>query len=54
MSKNYLRFLGALFLIGLTGAAHAAPVSLVDEAPVEIRAVAPDVYLVDFGRVAFG
>ena len=46
--------LGSLLLLLLTGAAKAAPVSLVDEAPVEIRAVAPDVFLVDFGRVAFG
>ncbi|MEI8036949.1 MAG: family 78 glycoside hydrolase catalytic domain [Verrucomicrobiota bacterium] len=35
-------------------AAQAAPVHLADEAPVEIRTVAPGVFLVDFGRVAFG
>ena len=41
-----------LTLIALTAA--AAPVHLVDEPPVEIKTVAPGVYLVDFGRVAFG
>jgi alpha-L-rhamnosidase len=41
---------GLLALIRLT----AAPVHLVDEAPVAITRVAPDVILVDFGRVAFG
>ena len=35
-------------------AARAAPVHLVDEAPVAITTVAPGVVLVDFGRVAFG
>src|SRR5688572_26803853 len=34
--------------------ASAAPVHLVDEAPVSVKAVAPNTYLVDFGRVAFG
>ena len=34
--------------------APAAPVHLVDEAPVAITTVAPGVVLVDFGRVAFG
>lgn len=33
---------------------HAAPVGLVEEAPVKITTVAPGVTLVDFGRVAFG
>jgi len=32
----------------------AAPVHLVDEAPVKITAVEPGVHRVDFGRVAFG
>lgn len=42
-------------LVLLTAAASpAAPVHLVDEAPVEIRSVAPGVFLVDFGCVAFG
>ena len=35
-------------------AASAAPVHLVDEAPVVITSPAPGVHLVDFGRVAFG
>jgi alpha-L-rhamnosidase len=48
-----------LFLagVGLTGPAQmlsAAPVHLVDQSPVQISLVAPGVYLVDFGRVAFG
>ena len=34
--------------------ARSAPVHLVEEPPVQITAVAPDVFLVDFGRVAFG
>lgn len=33
---------------------HAAPVHLVDEAPVSITVVSPGVFLVDFGRVAYG
>ena len=36
------------------GAAAAAPVRLVLQAPVSISSVAPGVVLVDFGRVAFG
>jgi hypothetical protein len=35
-------------------AASAAPVKLVDQAPVAVTDVAPGVLLVDFGRVAFG
>lgn len=38
----------------LTPFAHGAPVHLVDEEPVAITRVAPNVHLVDFGRVAFG
>lgn len=33
---------------------EAASTQLVNQAPVRIRQVAPDTYLVDFGRVAFG
>lgn len=50
-------FLHALTLLGIcaaTLALRAAPVHLVDEKPVAITVVAPGVYLVDFGRVAFG
>jgi len=36
------------------GAAAAAPVKLVRQAPVSLSPVAPGVVLVDFGRVAFG
>jgi len=39
-------------LLAVTG--HSAPVSLVEQSPVKITKVAPDVILVDFGRVAFG
>jgi hypothetical protein len=38
----------------LVTAAWAAPVKLVDQAPVAVREVAPGVVQVDFGRVAFG
>ena len=34
--------------------AFTAPVHLLDEAPQEIRPIAPGVFLVDFGKVAFG
>lgn len=34
--------------------ARSAPVHIVEEPPQQITAVAPDVFLVDFGRVAFG
>ena len=34
--------------------AHGAPVHLVDEAPVTIKQLAPGIWFVDFGRVAFG
>jgi hypothetical protein len=44
----------ALLVLLKAFASHAAPVHLVDEVPLEIKTVAPDVYLVDFGRVAFG
>jgi len=44
--------------VGITaigaGAAAAAPVKLVTQAPVSLSSVAPGVVLVDFGRVAFG
>lgn len=45
--------LTALFF-ALNGPTIAAPVHLVQEAPVEITTLAPGVTLVDFGRVAFG
>src|ERR1700677_1072651 len=32
----------------------AASIHLVEQAPVSIRKIAPGLYLVDFGRVAFG
>jgi hypothetical protein len=38
----------------LVAAASAAPVRLVDQAPVAVSVIAPGVVLVDFGRVAFG
>ena len=45
--------LGVLFLAFALNC-MAAPVHLVDEAPVSIKQVAPNLYLVDFGKVAFG
>jgi alpha-L-rhamnosidase len=41
-------------LIALSATAIAAPVHLVEEAPVSIRRINAEVILVDFGRVAFG
>ena len=43
-------------LIGASAAlpVHSAPVRLYDEAPVSLTRIAPSVWLVDFGRVAFG
>lgn len=46
--------ISTLLILWNTVAAFSAPVHLVDEVPVEIRTVAPGVFLVDFGRVAFG
>ena len=43
-----------LQIIAFAGSCPAAPVHLVDEAPVSIKRVSSDVILVDFGRVAFG
>lgn len=43
-----------LLSIALAAACLAAPVHLVDEAPVSITQVKPDVILIDFGRVSFG
>jgi hypothetical protein len=43
-----------LFTIALAAACVAAPVHLVDEAPVSITQVKPNVVLIDFGRVSFG
>ena len=51
LMKTLLR---ALLPAVLLCTARAAPVHLVDEAPVTITTVAPGVVLVDFGRVAFG
>lgn len=44
---------GALVGVALASA-HAAPVHLVEQAPVGITTPAPGVILVDFGKVAFG
>ena len=41
-------------VLALCAAAPAAPVHLVDEAPVSIQQIHPDVVLVEFGRVSFG
>jgi len=41
-------------IVGAAAVARGAPVHLVEEKPQQITAVAPNVYLVDFGRVAFG
>ncbi|HOQ60815.1 MAG TPA: family 78 glycoside hydrolase catalytic domain [Vicinamibacterales bacterium] len=44
----------ACLFVSAAAAAVAAPVRLVDQAPVRIDAVAPGVALADFGRAAFG
>jgi hypothetical protein len=46
-------FLVAMMLMAMS-VARSAPVHLVEEPPVLITAVASNVFLVDFGRVAFG
>ncbi|WP_041592481.1 family 78 glycoside hydrolase catalytic domain [Terriglobus roseus] len=48
---------GSLLMVASAGfavAQDAAPTHLVEQAPVSIREAAPGVYLVDFGRAAFG
>lgn len=50
-------FLNTLLLAAATGSAMAqdsASIHLVEQAPQTISQIAPDVFLVDFGRVAFG
>jgi alpha-L-rhamnosidase len=44
----------ASILAAFSVAASAAPVHLVDEAPVSIQRISPDIILVDFGKVSFG
>jgi alpha-L-rhamnosidase len=51
------RFLSAVVLGGMLGSAmgkDVASIHLVEQAPVAISNIAPGVFLVDFGRVAFG
>jgi hypothetical protein len=43
-----------VILLAAASVAHGAPVQLVEEPPVQITAVASNVFLADFGRVAFG
>jgi len=53
--KNAIFWCGLLALcLYLKQAAPAAPTHLVEQPPVSINHVAPGVFLVDFGRVAFG
>lgn len=51
--KQSLTLLAVLLLAG-NSSLPAAPVHLVDQAPVKITTAAPGVLLVDFGRVAYG
>ena len=44
----------AVMMLGGRASVHGAPVHLVEEPPAQITNVAPGVFLVDFGRVAFG
>ena len=48
------RLLEAFLASFAVATASAAPVHLVEQAPVKVTTVAPGVILVDFGRVAFG
>ena len=43
-----------LFTFALAAACTAAPVRLVDEAPVSITRVKPDVIFIDLGRLSLG
>lgn len=43
-----------LALVTLAGWCSAAPVHLVDERPLSIKRISPEVILVDFGRASFG
>lgn len=56
--KTLTSFAWPCLLLALAAAlapkAHGAPVHLVQQEPVKITRVAPDVFLVDFGRAAFG
>ena len=56
MNLYRLRTFFAVFGAAILSAGHgsAAPTHLVDEAPLSIMQVEPGVFLVDFGRVAFG
>lgn len=51
-SSNLILVAGLTLAIALP--AHSAPVQLVQQSPVQITAIGSNVYLVDFGRVAFG
>ncbi len=56
LSPRCMALWAALILLVGSGlnSASAAPVGLFDEAPVAITSVTPGVWLVDFGRVAYG
>ena len=41
-------------IIAIASIGLAAPVHLLDESPVSIKRLSPDVILIDFGQVAFG
>ena len=53
---NLQNICGAFFILAVAGipSACAAPVHLVEQPPFQITAVGTNVWLVDFGRVAFG
>jgi alpha-L-rhamnosidase len=53
LNRIFLSLVAGLILAPVPPA-RGAPVHLVEEPPVQITAVAPNVFLVDFGRVAFG
>jgi len=54
MKKLFCRARLVVFGCALAGPLFAAPVQLVEQPPVAITTPAPGVWLVDFGRVAYG
>ena len=54
MSKWFLSAMVFSVMLGSATGQEAASVHVVEQAPVAISKVAPGVFLVDFGRVAFG
>jgi hypothetical protein len=54
MSKWFPGAVAFAVMLGSAAGQEAASIHLVEQVPVAIRKIAPGVFLVDFGRVAFG